>query len=153
MYAVYDIYEEIAEVTSRPVTLRMPEEVRSAIEESARRSRRGFSSVANEMLTEAVRMRRIPGILFADSASGGRVARIAGTGLEVWEVIQGFQNMGEDWDRFKEGYHWLSEHQLRAALAYYEAFPGEIDERITENESWTPERLQAEYPLLSPTGR
>jgi hypothetical protein len=38
------------------------------------------------LLTEAEKMRRVPGIAFADGTSG-RVPRIAGTGLEVFKSI------------------------------------------------------------------
>jgi hypothetical protein len=37
----------------------------------------------NELLDEGLKMRRIPGIVFGDSR-GGRVARVAGSGLAVY---------------------------------------------------------------------
>ena len=117
-----------------------------------RRTGRDFSSVANEMLTEAVKMRRIPGIVFGDSPTG-RVALIAGTGLKVWLVISAYRNLGEDWESLKEAYHWLDEFQLRAALAYAEAYSDEIEERIRRNEEWTPERVYATYPFMKPPDR
>src|SRR3972149_8196119 len=103
-----------------PKTIRMPDEVRLPLEEEAHLARRDFSSVANEMLLEGIKMRRIPGIVFADSPSRGRVARIAGTGLEVFEVVQAYRSMDNSWARLKEAFHWPSETQLRAALAYAE---------------------------------
>lgn len=133
----------------RPVSLRIPEDIYAATEEEARRKSRDFSSVANEMLTEAVRMRRIPGIVFGESATG-RVAMIAGTGLKVWLVIEQYRAMGENWEHFKKGYPWLNDFQLRAALAYAEAYPEEIDEHIRRNEYWTPERLYETYPFMKP---
>src|SRR5579859_723178 len=106
-------------MANRAVSIRIPEQVRVEIEETARRARRDFSSVANEMLDEAVKMRRVPGIAFADEPTG-RVARLAGTGIEVWEIVQVFRDEDENWDRLREGFHWLTESQLRAALAYAE---------------------------------
>jgi uncharacterized protein (DUF433 family) len=132
--------------------LRIPEEARSEIEATARRSRRTFSSVANEMLVEAARMRRIPGIVFADGGAGRR-AKIAGTGLNVFTVVGQYREMGEDWERLREAYHWLSELQLRAALAYAQAFPEEIDEWLREEESWTQERVWNTYPFTRPPDR
>ncbi len=140
-------------MAATPKTIRMPDEVREPIEEEARLARRDFSSVANEMLLEAIKMRRIPGIIFADSPSGGRVARIAGTGLEVFEVVQAYRSMESSWPRLKEAFHWLSDLQLRAALAYADAYPEEIEERIRREEQWTPEALWERYPFMSPRGR
>lgn len=139
-------------MTGRIVKLCLPEEVYGVIEDTARRTARPIATVATEMLAEAVKMRRVPGIVFADGTRG-RVVRIAGTGLEVWEIIDEYRAVGEDWERLKGGYHWLSEQQLRAALAYAEAYPEEIDEALRENASWTPEKTWATYPFMRPPGR
>lgn len=48
-------------------SLRIPDEVAKAIEEAAEASGRDFSTVANELIAEAVKMRRCPGVLFADA--------------------------------------------------------------------------------------
>ncbi len=98
-------------------------------------------------------MRRIPGIVFADSPSGGRVARIAGTGLEVFEVVQAYRSMDSSWARLKEAFHWLSETQLRAALAYAEAYPEEIEGCIRRDEQWSLEAVWKRYPFTSPKVR
>jgi uncharacterized protein (DUF433 family) len=130
----------------------VPEETRRAIEEASRRSGRDFSSVVNEMLSEAVKMRRIPGIVFADGPVG-RVARVAGTGIEVFEVIKTYQGVEQSWDRLRQAYHWLSEQQLRAALAYAAAYPEEIEERLKDESSLTPEEIWSRYPFTSPDRR
>ena len=139
-------------MTGRSLKLDLPEAVYGAIEETARRTGRSVAAVANEMLDEAVRMRRVPGIVFADGTSG-RVVQIAGTGLEVWEVISQYRALGEDWEQLKAGYHWLPERQLRAALAYAEAYPAEIAAAIHQNDSWTPEKVWSTYPFMRPPGR
>lgn len=133
----------------QPTTLRILPETRAAIEEIVRRTGRDFSSVANEMLDEAVRMRRIPGIVFADGPWGRR-ARVAGTGIDVFEVIRTFREVGEDWERLKAAYHWLSELQVRAALAYAKAYPEEIERRLSTEGDWTPGRVKVEYPFTDP---
>jgi uncharacterized protein (DUF433 family) len=129
-------------------SLRIPEDIAKAIEELADASDRDFSSAANELLAEAVRMRRCPGIVFADGPSGRR-ARIAGTGLDVWEVIATHDHLGRDLARLRETYHWLPEHQIRAALGYYAAYPDEIDRYIVRNARWTKERLAERYTSLA----
>lgn len=93
-------------------------------------------------------MRRCPGILFADGPSGRR-ARVAGTRLEVWEVIATYKSLGRDFARLRRACHWLSEAQLRAALGYYAAYPAEIDELVERNEAWSTERLGHEHPALA----
>ncbi|MBI4202305.1 MAG: DUF433 domain-containing protein [Chloroflexi bacterium] len=129
-------------------SLRVPVEVSQAIEEMAETSRRDFSSVANELLTEAVKMRRCPGVTFGDGPAGRR-ARIAGTGLEVWEVVAAYKAMGQDWRRLQALYAWLTESQLRAALGYYTAYPEEVERHIARNEGWTSESLAQKHPSLS----
>ena len=109
-------------MAERPVTIRIPEQTRLAVAELALRGRRDFSSVANELLEEGLRMRRIPGITFA-SEGMRREAKIGGTGLGIWEVVAAYKRLGEDWERLRDAYEWLTEFQLRAALAYWRAYP------------------------------
>lgn len=135
-----------------PKTVRMPEDVLGPIEDECRRTGRDFSTVVNERLLESNKMRRIPGILFVDSPSGGRVARVAGTGLEVFEIVQAYRSVENSWQRLKESFHWLSDTQLRAALAYAEAYPEEIQERIRRDEQWSTDAVWERYPFMSPKG-
>jgi uncharacterized protein (DUF433 family) len=78
---------------------------------------------------EAERMRRVPGIFFADGPVGRR-ARVTGTGIDVFEIIKSYKAMGRDWRRLRSGYDWLSEEQLQAALDYYALYPDEIEARL-----------------------
>jgi uncharacterized protein (DUF433 family) len=93
-------------------------------------------------------MRRCPGIVFADGGSG-RSARIAGTGLEVREVITTYRSVNQDFSRLQKAYHWLTEQQLRAAIGYYTACREEIDEVIKRNESWSRDAVAKRFPFLS----
>jgi uncharacterized protein (DUF433 family) len=127
-------------------SLRIPKETVQEIERTSRG--RDFSAAAIELLNEALKMRRCPGILFADGPTGRR-ARVAGTGLDVWEVIATYRSVGGSFKRLKAAYPQLDEVKLRAALSYYECYPGEIDNRISDNEAWTPQTLKARYPFTS----
>lgn len=127
----------------------MTEELQEEIEREMRLRGTTFSEVASSLLREAVRMRRVPGIVFMDGPVGRR-ASIAGAGLDVWEVIATFKSVGGDRERLEASYGWLSDRQLSAALAYYGLYPEEIDARIQEEEYWTPEKLYAEFPYLRP---
>ena len=137
---------------NNPISLRIPADVRVALVETARRSGRDFSSVANEMLREAVKMRRIPGITFADGPAGRR-ARVAGTGIDVFEIVRTCADLGKDRERLAEAYHWLTDQQLRAALAYAEAYPDEIEARLDREDDWTPQTVWAAHPFTRPDAR
>lgn len=99
--------------------------------------------------TEAEKMRRVPGIVFADGPTGRR-ARIAGTGIEVFDVIPVYKDTGNSWEALKAAFHWLSDDQLRAAVAYYEAYLEEIDARLAREEMLTSEYVWAKYPFMKP---
>jgi len=94
-------------------------------------------------------MRRAPGIGFVDGPVGRR-AVVAGTGLDVWEIIATWKEGGESQETLRRNYPWLTEAQLRAALGYYETFPSEIDARLEREAQWTPERVRRELPFSRP---
>lgn len=129
-------------------SLRLPEEVVREIESLTSSTGKDFSGLARDLLIEAVKLRRCPGITFADGPTGRR-ARIAGTGIEVWELISTFKGLEEDYKKLKNAYHWLSEQQIRAALSYYALYTKEIDERISANEEMTEDRVLKRFPFLS----
>jgi uncharacterized protein (DUF433 family) len=134
-------------MSTRARGLRLPEELEEEIEREMKLRGATFSKVATSFLREAVRMRRIPGIVFMDGPAGRRAA-IAGTGLDVWEVVATYKSVEEDFERLKASYEWLSDRQLSAALGYYELYPEEIDARIELEERLTPERVRREFPFL-----
>jgi uncharacterized protein (DUF433 family) len=133
-------------------SLRLPEETMKEIEQIARETGRDFSAIVKDLLAEAVKMRRCPGIIFAEGTSGRR-ARIAGTGIEVWEIISAYRSVGEDLKRVQKAYHWLSPEQLRAALGYYAVYPQEINRQIEQNESWTERKIRERHPVVSSHSR
>lgn len=94
-------------------------------------------------------MQRIPGVNRANGPSGWR-ARVAGTGIDVFEVIRTFQNCGQDLVLLQETYHWLNESQLRAALAYAEANPAEITLRLAAEDRWDAAKVARQFPFTQP---
>lgn len=84
---------------------------------------------AERLMEEGERMRRIPGIVFADGTFG-RVPRISGTGIEVFEVIKIYESVSRSWERLLVALDWLSPDQVRAALNYAEAYQDEVAERL-----------------------
>ena len=97
-------------------------------------------------------MRRVPGIVFTDGPTGRR-ATVGGSGIDVWEVIATWKQGGESWEGLRQSYDWLTEFQLRSALAYYRLYPDEIDARLSREEELTPETVAREYPFLAPRRR
>ena len=82
-------------------------------------------------------------------------ARIEGTGIEVFEVLKVYRAVGEDWEQLRESFDWLSEQQLRAALAYAAAHAREMEDRLRA-EADVPRRLEEfwrRYPSLAPKRR
>lgn len=104
-----------------------------------------------EMLTEAIEMRRVPGILFADGATGRR-ARVGGTGIEVFEVIYAYEAFGHDRDRVKEDLPQLAGFQVDAAINSFEADPDDIRPWLRSDEEARAdlEELWARIPETSP---
>src|SRR6266850_6583360 len=127
-------------------TMRLRRSLRKALETTAARTRRSVADVAQELLDEALRMRQCPGIYFADEPSG-RTAKIAGTGLGVWEVMRDFdrdQNPG----RIRKAFPQLSQAQVTAVLMYYSRYRDEVEAKIAANTALTPETIEQRYPGL-----
>jgi uncharacterized protein (DUF433 family) len=74
-------------------------------------------------------MSSIPGIVEAN-CTPAQTARVAGTGIEVFAVYRTYVELGRRWEPLREAFHWLTEAQLRAALAYAEAHPEAMAERL-----------------------
>ena len=132
-------------------SLRIPAEILKGIEQIAEDAQKYFSSVANELLEQAVKVHRCPGIIFTEGVRGRR-ARVAGTGIEVWEIIATYHGVGNDPGRRRRAYHWMTDQHLKSTLGYYRAYPDEIDRLIAGNASWTTERIHKRHPFL-PTGK
>lgn len=126
--------------------LRISDELEQAISQEAESRGKSWSAMTQELLAEALKLRRAPGIMFAEGPAGRR-AVVAGTGLDVWEIIATFKGEEGDYTRLQANYPWLTEPQLRAALAYYELYPEEIEARLERENRWTAERVGRELPF------
>lgn len=87
-------------MTTVQKTIRLPEDAVKEIEALASVTDRNFSGIARDLLIEAVKMKKCPGITFADGPTGRR-ARIACTGIDIWEFIAKFKGLGVDCDKLK----------------------------------------------------
>jgi uncharacterized protein (DUF433 family) len=140
--------ERMGETMATPTkTLRLDPRLRSEIDRMARRSRRSFSEVTHNLLDEALRMRSCPGIYFADEPAG-REAKVAGTGLGVWEVVRDYLAANRDEQALRKAFPQLSAAQTRACLLYHAKFPEEIAVEIAENDALTLNTLESQSPGL-----
>lgn len=90
--------------------------------------------MATETVSEAEKMRLVPGIVFVDGPAGRR-ARLAGRGPDVWEVVWPWLAAGRNFAELVWYYPNVPEESLQAALRYHELFPEEIDARIAQEEA------------------
>ena len=97
-----------------------------------------------QQLEEARRMAAVPGIVFIDGYSE-RVPVIERTAVEVWEVIGVFKYLEGDVAELYASLDWSQ--QVDAALAYYRAYPAEVDQCIAENDRYEPEAGNVTYPI------
>ncbi len=132
--------------------VRLPEELADEIEREQERTGQNFSETIAELVREAVRMRRAPGIVFRSGPTGRR-ASVAGTGVDVWEIVAAYRRCGEDRERLQDSFPDLDERQLRAALNYYELYPEAIERRLEREEELGPERVYGEHPFMRPEHR
>ena len=115
------------------VNIRLPEEIQREISLAARERGQDTDSLLAELVSEAYKMLRVPGVVFADGPAGRR-ARLEGTGVEVFEVVQAF--LAEDRDRAQLAiaYHWLDARQLDAALEYFRQFPEDVTPFLSDDD-------------------
>ncbi|WP_189077524.1 hypothetical protein [Mangrovihabitans endophyticus] len=98
------------------------------------------SSVANMFVDEALRSHEHPGVIFRSGPTGRRAALSGGP--DVWEVITALNAIREESPQASQtallgelgDVTGLSAAQVSAALRYYAAYPGEVEERIALNE-------------------
>ncbi len=134
---------------STRVSIRLDEHTRREVQNLVAEEKRSKSAVLRDLLQEAVRMRRCPGIVFVRGPTGRRPV-IAGSGLEVWELVSTYRACGEDYGKLSEVYDWLTPFQLRSALAYWQLYPEDIAEEIERQEQLTEEEARRRYPHLVP---
>lgn len=127
-------------------SIRIDKRILSEVESLLHTKKDTFSSLTSELIAEAVKMRKCPGIVFIDGPTGRR-ARIEGTGIDVWELISAYQELNHDLSALREAFHWLTERQIMAAIGYARTYPDEIEMLIRKNKAWSKEKARAELPF------
>ena len=98
-------------------------------------------TLAQRMLEEGLRMAEHPEIRVTTGPAGRR-ATLRGCGLDVWEVVQILKANRNDVVEVA-AYLEVPQHWIEAGVAYYGAYPEEIDERLEL------ERLEGERGLAA----
>ena len=128
-----------------PVSVRLNRSLLSPIRAKARASGKPVSRVIKEMLESVLRMQRFPGIVFVEGPAGRR-AHLAGTGLDVWEVVRLLQEY-QTAAKLRENFPRLSSIAIQIAQAYAEAYPEEINAFVEMNNQ-SPQDLRERLPWL-----
>lgn len=106
-----------------PITTRLPPGLPERLGERARALGLTRSQLLARYAEEGLRMDAHPGILFVDGPAGRR-PRVAGTGLDVWEVVATVRQNGSDG---AAAYLEVAPARIEAALSYYGAHADEIE--------------------------
>jgi hypothetical protein len=130
---------------SAPFSMRLSKRMEALVDREARRTGRSRGAIVEALAEEALRTRLFPGIAFK-GADWERRAWVAGTALDVWQIVDAHRDIGSI-ERMADGGS-ANERQIRLALDYYEMFPEEIDEAIADNRRPI-EQLEEEFPFIA----
>jgi uncharacterized protein (DUF433 family) len=128
----------------RPLSIRLGRDFEELLELEAGRAGISKTRMLERLAEEALRMRRFPGVVFRGPEHRRR-ASIAGTGMDVWEIVMLHEAEGRE--TLLEA-HPVTGRQLDTALAYYREHPEEVDRFLEEN-GRQPEYWQRLYPGLN----
>lgn len=123
---------------SRVVRLRLKDEQIERLQHAATRLGRSPAEAAALLLEEALRQREYPFIEFRDSPAG-RQAYLQGTRIAVWHVAALAREYEGDVSE-AAAYLEIPDAQVKAALAYADAYADEIEGAITDD-AWVAEHL------------
>lgn len=119
-------------IVARTFTIRLPESTVDHLRHRAERAREAPRALAQRYIEEGLRVDEHPLVRFADGPMGRRAALI-GTGLDVWEVVATIRDNDGD-PEAAAAYLEKPVQLVQAAVAYYGAYPAEIDRMIERNQ-------------------
>jgi hypothetical protein len=130
---------------SQIVSLRLPDTTAERLRVTARRAGRTLNDAAARSIEEWLRQEEFAEIEFR-GINGERHACLKGA-LPLWQLIMVAKDYGMDADRTAAHFR-FSLTRVRAAFNYYEAYPLEIDEAISDNNAMTFDKLKRILPQL-----
>jgi uncharacterized protein (DUF433 family) len=110
--------------TKQQVAFRIGADTADHLKRRVRETGLSQTELAERYLEEGLRMDEHPLIVFRDGAAGRRAA-LAGTRLDVWQVVETVRQNGSAEDA--ASYLELPIEKIQAALRYYAAYTDEID--------------------------
>jgi uncharacterized protein (DUF433 family) len=116
---------------SEHVTLRLPSDTRQRLSRRAERLGVPRATLAQRYIEEGIRADDHPLVRFVDRASG-RQARLVGTRLDIWQVIETVRAHDNDVDAAAAELD-KPRTLVEAAIRYYGEFTDEIDREIESN--------------------
>lgn len=129
-----------------PSTIQLDEQTETWIEAEAKRTGQPKETIIADLIEETVRVRRFPGIAFR-GRDHDRRAWLLGTGLDIWEVIESYKELGS-LEQLLEVSD-IPESKVRLAIAYYDSYTEEIDREVAGNQLSQEEWHQL-YPTIVP---
>jgi hypothetical protein len=132
-------------VKTEPISFRPSRSLDSRLDAMRRRTGIPKGRLVELLADEAERMRRYPGIAFR-GPDHRRRGWVIGSPFDVWEVIQAWQDLGEDAERVQDQLQ-LTARQINLARAYHREFPDEIDDALALARRSSTE-LESAYPFI-----
>lgn len=129
---------------SMVLSMRLPLASGKRLKRMANRHGWTASDTSARLVEEGLRRSEFAFIDFRDSVAG-RQAYLEGSSLAVWEVILLLRSYKADVPAVARHLRW-PEHKVQAAINYAEAFPEEIQEALSENDSVDFETLKRLVP-------
>jgi uncharacterized protein (DUF433 family) len=129
---------------TQPFSIRLGAQANLLVADEVRRSGHSRSVVVEELAEEAAKARLHPGIAFRGRP---RRAWMIGSGLDVWEIVEMIRSYRGDEESLLANHPLLNVRRIRAAQAYAERFPEEIEALIEANHRPLQEILEL-YPFI-----
>jgi hypothetical protein len=126
------------------LSMRLPVESGRRLKRMANRHGWTPSDASARLVEEGLRRSEFAFLDFRDSPAG-RQAYIQGSSLAIWEVILLLRSYKGNIKDVAKHLNW-PEAKVRAALNYSEAFPGEVNELLAENDSTDFDSLKRMLP-------
>lgn len=139
-------------MASRHLSIRIPDDTFTRLDEESRRSGRTRSELAKTLIEEGLRMEKHPGIMFRAGGVGRRPG-LAG-GPDVWEVarlLQGLPLTGDALVARAAELMDLHQVQVQRVVRYYAEYRDEIDawiEMVDEDARLAEDAWRREQALL-----
>lgn len=126
------------------ISMRLPTESGKRLKRMARRHGWTPSDASAKLVEEGLRRSEFAFIDFRDSPAG-RQACIQGSSLAVWEIMLLARSYKGDFPAVAKHLQWPLV-KVQAAVHYAQAFPDEINEALSENDSTPFDSLKQMLP-------